>query len=231
PPVSSNDGNGTNDSPKPLAGQTKVEPNLVVRPPKQQISFEKNIQLPQLPSLFETIGYAHFFGSFLIGPQFSFHLYRKFLTVSLYPDASNVPPGSYKSALKSLTLGALYLGVHQIAVGYFPTSYLITPEYAAKPFIKRLAIMWCAGKFSFTKYLGIWTLAEGACILSGISFNGYDDNGKVEWNGLANVEKWKFEFATSLAQIIGSFNTNTNLWTKTYIFKRLIFLGNKNLST
>src|SRR6266498_2509109 len=40
----------------------------------------------------------------------------------------------------------------------------------------------------------------------------------------------KFEFATSLNQIVGSFNTNTNLWTKLYIFKRLIFLGNKNLS-
>src|SRR6266542_2719951 len=41
----------------------------------------------------------------------------------------------------------------------------------------------------------------------------------------------KFEFATSLNQIVGSFNTNTNLWTKIYIFKRLIFLGNKNLSS
>ena len=41
----------------------------------------------------------------------------------------------------------------------------------------------------------------------------------------------KFEFATSLNQNVGSFNTNTNLWTKIYIFKRLIFLGNKNLSS
>jgi len=37
--------------------------------------------------------------------------------------------------------------------------------------------------------LGIWTLAEGSCILSGISFNGYDANGNPEWNGLANVDK------------------------------------------
>jgi lysophospholipid acyltransferase 5 len=40
----------------------------------------------------------------------------------------------------------------------------------------------------------------------------------------------KFELATSLNSIVGAFNTNTNLWTKIYIFKRLIFLGNKNLS-
>ncbi|RIA99553.1 MBOAT, membrane-bound O-acyltransferase family-domain-containing protein [Glomus cerebriforme] len=199
--------------------------------PIQPISFEKNIQLPTLPPLIETIGYAYFFGAFLIGPQFSFHLYRKFITMTLYADANNIPTGSYRYALKSFLLGALYLGVQQIAVGFFPMSYLLTKEYAAKPFINRLAYMWMAAKFSFTKYLGIWTLAEGSCILSGISFNGYGASGNPEWNGLANVEKMKFEFATSLNQIVGAFNTNTNLWTKIYIFKRLIFLGNKNLSS
>ncbi|CAG8494023.1 14894_t:CDS:2 [Acaulospora colombiana] len=220
PPVSSNAERDINVSTKPLSEKSPVQVTTIVHQPKQPISFEKNILLPQLPSLFETIGYAYFFGAFLTGPQFSFHLYKKFLTVSLYPDINNIPPGSYKSALKSLVLGALYLGAYQIGAGYFPTSYLITKEYAARPFIERLAIMWCAGKFSFTKYLGTWTLVEGACILSGISFNGYDESGNAEWNGLANVDK-----------IIGSFNTNTNLWTKTYIFKRLIFLGNKNLSS
>ncbi|CAG8448610.1 24421_t:CDS:2 [Dentiscutata erythropus] len=179
----------------------KTELSANTRPQKQPISFEKNIQLATLPSLIETIGYAHFFGAFLIGPQFSFHLYRKFITMSLYPDPTNIPSGSYWYALKSFLLGALYLGMQQVGAGYFPQYYLITAEYAR------------------------------ACVLSGISFNGYDDNGNAEWNGMANVEKWNFEFATSLSQIIGTFNTNTNLWTKLYIFKRLIFLGNKQLSS
>jgi lysophospholipid acyltransferase 5 len=39
-----------------------------------------------------------------------------------------------------------------------------------------------------------------------------------------------YEFATSLGQVIASFNMNTNYWAKLYVFKRLIFLGNKNLS-
>ncbi|RHZ44641.1 hypothetical protein Glove_714g4 [Diversispora epigaea] len=206
------------------------EKNQISNLPKQPISFERNIQLIKLPSLFETIGYAHFFGAFLIGPQFSFHLYRKFLTASVFP-INKIPSGSYRAALKSLTLGALYLGAYQIGAAYFPIEYLITKEYAANPFYQRLIIMWFTGKFAFTKYLGIWTIAEGSCILSGISFNNYNNEGKAEWNGLANVDKWKFEFATSLSQIVVSFNTNTNFWTKTYIFKRLMFLGNKNLSS
>jgi len=88
----------------------------------------------------------------LVGPQFSFHLYRKFITMSsLYPEPNKIPSGSYKYALKSLLLGALYLGVQQIAVMYFYPSYLLTKEYASMPFIKRLAYMWMAGKFAFTK--------------------------------------------------------------------------------
>jgi lysophospholipid acyltransferase 5 len=39
-----------------------------------------------------------------------------------------------------------------------------------------------------------------------------------------------FEFATSTEQVIASFNMNTNLWVKVYIFKRLKFLNNKSLS-
>ncbi|CAG8469971.1 340_t:CDS:2 [Gigaspora margarita] len=236
PPVNAkenkeNSGNTNEKSIDTKKNSQQTELSTNTRPQKQPISFEKNIQLATLPSLIETIGYSHFFGAFLIGPQFSFHLYRKFITMSLYPDPTNVPPGSYWHALKSFLLGALYLGVQQVGAGYFPQYYLVTAEYANKPFIHKIIIMWWTGKFILSKYLGIWTLSEGACILSGISFNGYDDNGNVEWNGLANVEKWKFEFAPSLSQIIGSFNTNTNLWTKLYIFKRLIFLGNKQLSS
>ncbi|RGB34989.1 MBOAT, membrane-bound O-acyltransferase family-domain-containing protein [Rhizophagus diaphanus] len=234
------DGAKSSKSSVPVNSEKKTDDNkkvdsqsdaLTKRPPKQPISFEKNIQLQTLPPLIETIGYAYFFGAFLIGPQFSFNLYRKFITMNLFPDPNNIPTGSYRYALKSFLIGALYLGVQQIAVGFFPMSYLLTKEYAAKSLIQRLAYMWMAGKFSFTKYLGIWTLAEGSCILSCISFNGYDANGDPEWNGLANVDKIKFEFATSLNQIVGAFNTNTNIWTKIYIFKRLIFLGNKNLSS
>jgi lysophospholipid acyltransferase 5 len=148
-------------SPAPVNDEKKIDENKKIisesdalrttQPQKQPISFEKNIQLPTLPSLMETIGYAYFFGAFLVGPQFSFNLYRKFITVSLYPDASNIPVGSYRYALKSFLLGALYLGVQQIAVGYFPMSYLLTKEYASKPFIERIMYMWFAGKFSFTK--------------------------------------------------------------------------------
>ncbi|CAG8552738.1 2023_t:CDS:2 [Racocetra fulgida] len=191
PPVNAKE-NITNTNEKSIDTKKdlqQTDSSINTRPPKQPISFEKNVQIATLPPLIETIGYANFFGAFLIGPQFSFHLYRKFITMSLYPDPINVPRGSYWFALKSFLLGALYLGVQQVGSGYFPQAYLLTAEYAAKPFIHKLIIMWWTGKFILSKYLGVWTLSEGACILSGISFNGYDDNGNPEWNGLSNIEK------------------------------------------
>jgi lysophospholipid acyltransferase 5 len=147
------DGAKSLKSSPPVNAEKKTDDNkkIVPQTPKQPKSFEKNVQLQTLPPLIEVIGYAYFFGAFLVGPQFSFNLYRKFITMNLYPDPKNVPAGTYRYALKSFLLGALYLGVQQIAVGFFPMSYLLTEEYAAKPFIKRLAFMWMAGKFSFTK--------------------------------------------------------------------------------
>jgi lysophospholipid acyltransferase 5 len=67
--------------------------------------------------------------------------------------------------------------------------------------------------------------------LTGLSFNGYDKASQPQWNGLSNVLAWEFETATSLNAYVSTFNINTNHWAKRYVFKRLIFLGSRNLSS
>jgi lysophospholipid acyltransferase 5 len=47
---------------------------------------------------------------------------------------------------------------------------------------------------------------------------------------LANALPSTFETATSIDYVISAFNINTNLWSKYYVFKRLKFLGSKELS-
>ncbi len=38
------------------------------------------------------------------------------------------------------------------------------------------------------KYISAWLLAEGACVIAGLGFNGKDEaTGKTRWNGSANV--------------------------------------------
>ncbi|KAG0206698.1 hypothetical protein BGX28_001897 [Mortierella sp. GBA30] len=216
---------------------------------KTPISFGRDIALPQLPTLQETIGYAFFPFAFLVGPQFSFSLYKKFISMELFnvpvpssagrdkvlaaeaaATANGIPQGSLRYATRCFSLGVFYLGLGQVLGGYFPTAALLGKAFLERSFLERVFIFWWTGKTVLNKYLGIWTIAEGPCVLSGITFNGYDDEGRPEWDGLRNVNPLKYEFATSLNQIIASFNMNTNYWAKLYVFKRLRFLGNKNLS-
>ena len=77
----------------------------------------------------------------------------------------------------------------------------------------------------------MWKFAEGSCVLARLTFNGNDAQGHPKWDGFANVSVLQFETASSLTKIVGSFNISTNIWAKTYMFKRLRFLGSKTLSS
>jgi len=211
---------------KPVSGTSKPAPKA------KTISFTGNTSLAELPRLDHFFGYAYFFSAFLVGPQFSFSLYYKFINAqNLTLDVRGFTPGGAVSAAKNCFLiGIGYLALQHILNDFAPPSYLLSSEYSERSFLYRLVVMWICGKGIATKYLGIWILNEGASILSGISFNGYDAQGKAEWNGLTNMDWMKFETATTLDDIISSFNINTNLWIKEYVFKRLRFLNSKSLS-
>ncbi|KAK9768427.1 hypothetical protein K7432_000971 [Basidiobolus ranarum] len=211
----------------------ETKPNVQIsRPPsKAPISFT-DTALTTLPSYLETLGYSYFFGSFLIGPQFSFTLYKRFITLQHLPkNGQIIPHGSYTRAIRCLIVGVIYLAAQQIIGAYYPVSYMVTEKFGELSFFRRFVYMWIAGKFVLNKYLGVWTLNEGSGALCGISFNGYNESGTPCWDGLANIDVLKFEGATSLTKIIASFNMNTNNWSKLYIFKRMKFMGSKHIST
>lgn len=50
------------------------------------------------------------------------------------------------------------------------------------------------------------------------------------WDGCNNIKLLRFEGATKFQHYIDSFNCNTNHFAAEYIYKRLRFLGNRNLS-
>ncbi|KAI1321155.1 hypothetical protein EDD11_007721 [Mortierella claussenii] len=235
-------------TPAPMTAVGTAAVSSVAVRDKTPISFGRDIALPQLPTLTETIGYAFFPFAFLVGPQFSFSLYKKFISMQLFnvpvpatagkaeardaaaATANGIPQGSLRYATRCFFLGVFYLGLGQVLGGYFPTAALLGKAFLERSYLERVFIFWWTGKTVLNKYLGIWTIGEGPCVLSGITFNGYDAQGRPEWDGLRNVNPINYEFATSLTQIVSSFNMNTNFWAKLYIFKRLRFLGNKNLS-
>lgn len=75
---------------------------------------------------------------------------------------------------------------------------------------------------------------SAACIRFGLSYNGVekkgDDQVVSKWDGCNNIKLLRFESATKFQHYIDSFNCNTNHFAAEYVYKRLKFLGNRNLS-
>lgn len=58
----------------------------------------------------------------------------------------------------------------------------------------------------------VYNYQEGACIVSGIAYNGKDENGNVLWDGCANMKLLVFFSATRTQHFIDGFHMTTNYW-------------------
>ncbi|KAI9476310.1 MAG: MBOAT, membrane-bound O-acyltransferase family-domain-containing protein [Benjaminiella poitrasii] len=198
------------------------------------LSFMADTPLVELPSVIEIFAYSLFPSAFLVGPQFSFSLFKKWINenrrVLSYDEREERERAQILYVWRCVILSMLYLGLQQTVGAVYSTSYLLTDEYRVLGFFKRIIVFAIAGKFAYIKYIGIWLLTEGATASFGISFEGVDKEGHAQYGGLANALPSIFEKATSIDQVISAFNINTNLWSKYYVFKRLKFLGSKEIS-
>lgn len=214
------------------------------KPRDQLRSDQLDNHLVNTPALIDTFGYAFFFAAVLTGPQFPFRLYQSYIAGSLASqsvDSSRISAAQLRSsairaAITRFALGILYLAIVTVGQGLFPASQL--DHLVEMPFLKALLYLTIIGNLGLRKYLAIWLINEGSCILSGISIDVNDgvtgkatDISQVNWGRVANVLPLTFELATNVNMKIASFNINTNDWCKRYIFKRLMWVGNKNVST
>lgn len=85
-------------------------------------------------------------------------------------------------------------------------------------------------KVILAKYIFAWLVAEGVCVISGLSFVERKENGFIDWKGCANVKVGRLETAVCFGNVIEAFNINTNHWVAVYVYKRLKFMGNQILS-
>ena len=68
-------------------------------------------------------------------------------------------------------------------------------------------------------------------LILGLTFVSRDEKtGEEDWNGCANIKLKIFENTYNFGDYVSSFNVQTNLWVFQYIYKRLKFLNNRNIS-
>jgi lysophospholipid acyltransferase len=77
------------------------------------------------------------------------------------------------------------------------------------------------------KYYAIWTLTEGASILTGLGFTGFGPHGEAHWNGAANVKVFTIEFPPNFKVLLDSWNMKTNVWLRECVYKRVTPKGKK----
>ena len=92
-----------------------------------------------------------------------------------------IPP-TYWPATKSLLSGlACFVGIH--FSGQYPISRLASSEFlASSTFWERYFYLQIACSLQRFQYYFIWLIAEGACIATGLGYNGRDASGHILWS-------------------------------------------------
>ena len=182
-----------------------------------------------------------FFPALFAGPAFDYVDYRRWIETTMFEvpagtDPSKAPKVRKKrkiprsgtpAAIKAVT-GLAWIFLYLKFSALYSSDFLLGPDYMKYGLLRRI---WHLEMFGFTtrlKYYGVWTLTEGACILSGLGYKGIDpQTGRVNWNRLQNVNPWGIESAQNSRAYLENWNMNTNNWLRNYVYLRVTPKGKK----
>lgn len=210
-------------------------------PEKDLNDHQKSRAIRQMPQLLDYAAYVLFFPSLMAGPAFDYNEYRSWIETEMFQlppgtDPVNAPPTRKKrkiprsgtpAMLKAVTGIAWLLAFLKLSAWYYP-ELILSNKYTTYNIFHRIWVLHMVGFVVRTKYYAVWSLSEGACILSGIGYNGIDaKTGRVDWNRLQNVNPLGIELAQNSRAYLGNWNINTNNWLRNYMYLRVTPRGKK----
>ncbi|KAG8757310.1 lysophospholipid acyltransferase [Serendipita sp. 396] len=185
------------------------------------------------PSLLAFLGYAFYFPAILVGHSSDLNTYMALTDGTIFDtckeeDAKrHVPRGRKRVAYKRGLLGLVFLGIFSFLSPYFMYSRVLRDEWLNHTLLARIAMVQFIGFIERTKYYGVWKLSEGACIVTGLGFSGYDAQGNSTWDNIANVNIPWVELAPNFKILLDSWNIRTNIWLRECVYKRVTPQGTK----
>ncbi|TFY66011.1 hypothetical protein EVG20_g5072 [Dentipellis fragilis] len=207
------------------------------RPVEDLDKWQLEKRVAKFPSLLEFLGYAFYFPGVLVGPSLEFSDYMSLVDESIFKTPAHteqerarqraVPAGRKRVAYRKGLFGLIYLGLFATFSPSFYYSITITDWFLKQSLLYRIIYLQACGFFERAKYYGIWTLTEGASILTGLGFTGYGPSGESRWEGAANVNVSLIEFAPNFKVLLDSWNMKTNVWLRECIYKRVTPKGKK----
>lgn len=202
--------------------------------------FQKDRMIKQHPKLLDFLAYCLFFPSLLTGPSYDYREFERWIDLSMFDVTLNDPrrkwistkkrviPRSGRFATWKLVQGLLWIAIWTNADNYISLEHARSPQFVQNnPFLYRILYLYLLGITYRLKYYGAWSISEGACILSGLGFNGKTANGKYRWDRVKNIDPWIVETAQNAHTFLGSWNMNTSKWLRNYVYLRVTPKGRK----
>jgi lysophospholipid acyltransferase len=210
-------------------------------PQNELADWQKDRAFIELPSLLDYAGYVLFFPSLFAGPAFDFVDYHHYIETTMFDvppgtDPSKAPPTRKKRKIPrsgtpaawKAAAGLAWIAAYVKFGALYNTELVLSKEYLDYGFFRRVWILEMLGFSTRLKYYGVWSLTEGACILSGMGYQGVDPKtGKVRWDRLENVNPWGIETAQNSRAYLENWNKNTNNWLRNYMYLRVTPKGKK----
>ncbi|PSN59818.1 membrane-bound O-acyltransferase domain-containing protein 5 [Corynespora cassiicola Philippines] len=210
-------------------------------PDSELTDFQREHAVRTLPSLVDYFGWVFFFPSLMAGPAFDYCDYSNYITTTMFTlppgtDPSKAPPTRKKrkiprsgtpATIKAI-YGTVWIFLFLKFSSWYNTAVVLGDGFIAYGFVRRVWNLYMLGLTTRMKYYGVWTLAEGACVLSGIGYNGVDPvTGRAKWDRLTNIKPLEIELAQNTRAYLGSWNINTNAWLRNYMYLRVTPKGKK----
>lgn len=166
--------------------------------------FQKDRRLTKLPQVLDYAAYVLFFPSLFAGPAFDYREYERWLDCSIFDvtvkDAKHGGtkkkrkiPKSSGPATKKAIFGLLWVLAFTKLSSMYPNELYTGDSFLQYGIARRWWLIYVFGFVARTKYYGIWSLTEGACILSGLGYNGFGPDGKLKWDKVVNVKPMEME--------------------------------------
>lgn len=199
---------------------------------------QKARALTKMPPLLDYAAWVMFFPSFMIGPAFDYADYDSYINTTMFDTPAGKPapptkksrrvPRSGRPAAMKCATGLAWLVAYLALSGRFNNDAVTSPEYIEQSLLRRIFGIYALGFTTRTKYYAVWTLTEGACILSGLGYNGMSPTTNTpRWDRLENVNPLQIELAQNSRGYLEGWNKNTNFWLRNYVYLRVTPAGKK----
>jgi lysophospholipid acyltransferase len=208
-----------------------VFPDMPHEDPRKDAIYadRRRFAITKLPGLLEFFGYIYCFTCLLAGPAFEYNDYVHAIDGSAFKhnaddklEKKESEPSSALPAMQRLLVGVACLGGHLYLSGMYPLSNVYNLAWIkSHSHVQRFGALVVTLFAERLKYYFAWKVAEGASVLGGFGFQGYDEKGKViGWRGVENIEIITFELAPNVQTLSRAWNKRTQGWLERYTYLR-----------